>query len=362
VDVSQQTDFIIVGQGMAGSVLALQLMQAGKHIVLVGHDENYSSRVAAGLFNPVTGKNLSKTWMADAVFAQLFSFYQHAEKTLNSSFFHTRPIYRPFVSIEEQNEWMGKSSEPAWLPFIEKVVPQSMGFTGLHDSLGGLLLKQTGYVDTNTFLSAVKNYLEQRHLFVNDTFDYSRVHISKSGIEYKNIVAEKIIFCEGVEIHNNPFFKWLPIRPLKGETLTVAVDLPETVIVNRGVYAVPAKKSTYKIGATYETQDVSHTITEKAKTELQEKFTTLFSGPYSIIKQEWGMRPTSPDRRPIIGEHPEHKCVLTCNGLGTKGVSLAPFVGALVTGFLVNGIKPPVYATVDVNRYYSLYWEALHNT
>ncbi len=355
MNVSQQTDFIVVGQGLAGSVLALQLMQTGKYVTLIGHDENYSSRVAAGLFNPVTGKNLSKTWMADAVFAQLFSFYQHAEKIMHSSFFHPQPIYRPFISIEEQNEWMSKSAEPAWLPFIEKVVTKSMGFADLSDSLGGLLLKQTGYVDTGSFLLAAKRFFMERTQFINETFDYSRMHIRESGIEYKNIVAEKIIFCEGVNSSNNPFFSWVPVRPLKGETLTVKANLPVEVLVNRGVYAVPVEKNIFKIGATYEPNDISHTITEKAKTELLEKFVGLFSASHSILKQEWGIRPTSPDRRPIIGEHPVHKRVLVCNGLGTKGVSLAPFAGALLTNFLVNGIKAPVYATVDVNRYYSLY-------
>jgi glycine oxidase len=361
VDVSRQTDFIIVGQGLAGSVLALQLLQAGKHVTLIADDENYSSRVAAGLFNPVTGKNLSKTWMADAVFAQLFSFYQHAEIVTNSSFFHPQPIYRPFLSIEEQNEWMSKSAQPAWLPFIRKVVTQSMGFAGLNDSLGGLLLKQTGYVDTYSFLVAVKKFFTQRNQFITETFDYSRLHISESAIEYKNIVAEKLIFCEGVNIQSNPLFKWVPVRPLKGETLTVEAALPAHVLVNRGVYAVPVEKNVFKIGATYETQNLSHSITEKAKAELEEKFAALFSASYSILKQEWGLRPTSPDRRPIVGEHPEHKRVLICNGLGTKGVSLAPFTGALLTEFLLSGIKPPVYTSVDVNRYYSLYWKALHN-
>jgi glycine oxidase len=358
VDVSQQTDFIIVGQGMAGSVLALQLMQAGKHVVLVGHDENYSSRVAAGLFNPVTGKNLSKTWMADVVFAQLFSFYKYAEKITNANFFHTKPIYRPFLSIEEQNEWMSKSAEPVWLSFIEKVATQSIGFAGLNDSLGGLLLKQTGYVDTKAFLAAAKIFFTQRNQFLNDTFDYSQLHIRESGIEYKSILAEKVIFCEGFNVCNNPLFKWLPVRSLKGETLTIKASLPNEVIVNRGVYAVLIEKNDFKIGATYETQDLSHSITEKAKAALEEKFTSLFANPYDIVKQEWGMRPTTPDRRPLIGEHPKHRRVLICNGLGTKGVSLAPFVGSLLTHFLLTGNKTTTYAEVDVNRYYSLYWKS----
>lgn len=257
---------------------------------------------------------------------------------------------------------MGKSAEPAWSPFIEKVLTHSAGFEGVKDALGGLLLKQTGYVDTQSFLVAVKNFFSKTKQFINETFNYSELQIHESEVIYKKIVADKIIFCEGVASSNNPFFKWAPIRPLKGETITVEARLPSHFILNRGVYAVPAEKSTFKVGATYETQDLSPTVTEKAKEELQAKFEEFFSFSYHVTSQAWGLRPTSPDRRPLIGEHPEHKRVLICNGLGTKGVSLAPFVGSLLTEFLVTGNQSPTYASVNVNRYYSLYWKALQNT
>ncbi len=348
-----------MGQGLAGSVLALQLYQAGKKIAILGKEENHSSRIAAGLFNPVTGKNLSKTWMANEVFAQLHSFYSEAERLTKASFFHPFPIYRPFLSIEEQNEWMGKSASAEWLPFISKVLSSTTGWPGVNDALGGLLLKQTGFVDANTFLDAVKNFFEQQERYACETFDHSALQLFESEVVYKSWTASKIIFCEGTESLNNPLFNWIPIRPLKGETLTIKASLPENAIINRGVYAVPQTDSTYKIGATYEPRDLSPSNTEKGRVELEEKFTEIFLLPYTVVDQAWGFRPTSPDRRPIIGEHPEHKNVLTCNGLGTKGVSLAPFATSLLTEFLLTGKRSDIYAAVDVSRYYSLYWKAV---
>ncbi len=257
---------------------------------------------------------------------------------------------------------MGKSASPEWLPFIKKVFSSSTHWPGVKDSLGGLLLQQTGFVDTNTFLDVVKNFFQQQACYTCETFDHTALQVFENEVVYKSWTAAKIIFCEGTESLNNPLFNWIPIRPLKGETLTIEASLPEDAIINRGVYAVPQEDRTYKIGATYEAKDLSPIVTEKGRAELEEKFGEIFLLPYTVVGQAWGYRPTSPDRRPIIGEHPEQKNVFVFNGLGTKGVSLAPFAGHLLTEFLRSGIRSTTYATVDVNRYNSLYWKAVQKT
>lgn len=353
-------DYLIVGSGLAGSVLAFELDQRGKRVLLIGDRHNHSSAIAAGLFNPITGKVLSKTWKAEEIFSQLQRFYSHAERETAQQFFYPMPIYRPFLSVEEQNEWMGKSASPNWAIFIEKIYTKSAGLQGVKDAFGGLLLRQTGFLNTNAFMEAIRNYFSKRQQFLEHSLIYNRLSITTNSIIYDDYQSEKIIFCDGTHALQNPYFNWLPIRPLKGETLTVQTALPENVIINRGIYGVPVKKGVFKLGATYETQDLSPSITTKGLEELQEKFKEIVSLPYLLANQEWGYRPTTPDRRPIIGEHPEYNNVMVCNGLGTKGVSLAPFVTNLLAEFLVKGIRSATYDAVDVSRYYSLYWKAVH--
>jgi glycine oxidase len=353
-------DYLVVGSGLAGSVLAFELDQRGKRVLLIGNKYNHSSGVAAGLFNPVTGKVLSRTWQAEEVFSQLHHFYTKAEKETAQYFFHPTPIYRPFLSIEEQNEWMGKSASPDWAVFIEKIYTTNAGWKGVKDPFGGLLLKQTGFLNTIAFMEAIMNYFHQKHQFLEETILYEKLNITAHSILYNDFESANIIFCEGTHALQNPYFNWLPIRSLKGETLTVQTDLPENVIINRGIYGVPVEKGVFKLGATYETRDLSPNTTAKGLEELEEKFKELISLPYLALHQEWGYRPTTPDRRPIIGEHPEYKNVMVCNGLGTKGVSLAPFVAHLMAEFLVAGLRLPAYDAVDVSRYYSLYWKAVH--
>ncbi|NJM26203.1 MAG: FAD-binding protein [Bacteroidia bacterium] len=112
-------DYIIVGQGLAGSAVAVHSMLRGKRIMVVDqYANNTTSRVAAGLFNPVTGKVMSKTWMADILFPVLHHYYDRVESATGMRFFHKMPIYRPFKGADEQNEWMGNIADPAWQPYI----------------------------------------------------------------------------------------------------------------------------------------------------------------------------------------------------------------------------------------------------
>lgn len=353
-------DYIIVGGGLAGSVLAFELDHRKKKVLLIGNTYNHSSSVAAGLFNPITGKILSKTWQAEEIFKQLYHFYLLAEEKTNKHFFHPMPIYRPFLSIEEQNEWMGKSADPEWSVFIDKIHLKSAGWKGIKDDFGGLLLKQTGFLDTNAFMAAIRNHFAQKNQFLEATVDFNKLNITSDSVIYDQYRGEKIVFCEGTHVSQNPYFNWLPVRTLKGETLSVQTDLPENAIINRGIYGVPIESGVFKLGATYETRDLSPSITSKGLEELREKFMDIISLPYSVVNQDWGYRPTTPDRRPIIGEHPDYKNVIVENGLGTKGVSLAPFVAKHLGEFLVNGLRSHTYDAMDVSRYYSLYWKAVH--
>jgi glycine oxidase len=340
-------DYIVVGQGLAGSCVALQLLQRNKKILVIDHTHpNTATRVAAGLFNPVTGRNMTKTWMAEKLFTYLHQFYREAETTTGKKFFHSMPLYRPFVSIEEQNEWMGKSEDASLSTFIEHVHTTPVDTDQVHNNVGGLLLKQCGYLNTIVFSEAVRHYIAHAGVLLEENFSEEELLVETDSVTYRNYHAKKIIFCQGELVRSGKFFSWLPIQPLKGETLTIQTAEVVSKIYNRGVYVVPG---IWKVGATYQFKDTSPVITEAARQELESKLKELVSFPYSITDQSWGMRPTTPDRRPILGPHPDWNSLVIFNGLGTKGVSLAPYFSNVLTGWIENGT--PINKEVDIHRY-----------
>ncbi len=345
-------DFIIVGQGLAGSALAYRLINRGHRILVYDLPApNSTSRIAAGLFNPVTGKRMVKTWLADTLFPALHHFYSEVQDNTRANFFHPTTIYRPFLTIEEQNEWMGRSTESGFIPFIERIA-STPPWPMVKSPHGGLLLKQGGFLDTRSFIHAIQILIQAKGTLLQEAFDASRLDASGEEVRYNGFTAKKLIFCTG--IHLTGWFDWLPIRPLKGETLQIRSRFTDRVIINRGVYMVPlAEHGTWRVGSTYQFHDRSEVITESARVELESRIQELLSAPFEVISQEWGMRPTTPDHRPLLGRHPETGNVFIFNGLGTKGVSLAPYFSEVLVQVLENRIA--LDKEIDIDRYKSLY-------
>jgi glycine/D-amino acid oxidase-like deaminating enzyme len=356
--IKTKVDHIIVGQGLAGSCLAIQLLNRGKKILVFDKpDDNKASTVAAGLFNPITGKRMTKSWKAEELFPYLFQFYSYAEKLIGQRIFHSMPIYRPFISIEEQNEWMAHSSEVQIKDFIEKIFT-SPTFNQVNDSLGGILIRSSGYLDVNTFITGVRDLLKKENSFQSIFFDVSNLRINTERIEFETpeitVEASNIIFCDGLNAKKNPYFSWLPIRPLKGETLLVCIDQKPDALFNRGVYLVPTQKvNMYVVGATYQPNDVSESTSTGARRELEEKLSDLIKIPFKVDHQNWGIRPTTSDRRPILGTHPSHKNLIIFNGLGTKGVSLAPYFSFQLADWMEG--KAELLNEVNIERFKALY-------
>lgn len=322
-----EVDYLIVGQGLAGSSVAVQAVRRGMDVCVIDEPEkNFSSRIAAGLFNPVTGQNSVKTWMSSHLFPYLHTFYREAEELVRRRFFYPRSLYRPFGSIQEQNEWMGKSADEHYADFLQEIRTKPLEGNLVVDPFGGMMLSQGGFVNMDAFLGGIREWLIEKGQFLSEHFAESEVEILPDGIRYRNIKARYLVLCQGIAGRNTQRFKPLPLRALKGETLIVKTSWDKDVILNRGVYMVPVIGSDrFRVGATYVYNDDSVVVTEKGRAELCNKLAELLSLSFEVVGQEAGVRPTMVDRKPILGHDPDSDRVIIFNGLGTKGVSLAPY-------------------------------------
>ena len=344
-------DFLIVGHGLAGASLAYLLVKQGARVVVLDTpDANYSSRVAAGLYNPVTGRQMTKTWLADELFPYLEEFYRAAEQDFVASFLHHQAIYRPFFSIEEQNEWTAKEGDARFASVIERVSSTSIGNKEINDPYGGLWLKGGGYMDVPAFLEASLRFLGAAYR--KEYFDEAQLELSHEGIRYQNIHARKVVYCNGLAAQDSLFWKELPFHPLKGEILDLTLtDEAEwgKFILNRGVFIFNNADGQIRCGSTYNWQQVNLEPTSEGKTEILDKLGNIYKGQVELRQHRVGIRPSTRDRRPLIGIHPQYEQVAIFNGLGTKGVSLAPYFAVQMKELLISGKS--VDPRVDIARY-----------
>jgi glycine/D-amino acid oxidase-like deaminating enzyme len=349
-------DVVIVGQGIAGSVLALSLTRAGYNVCVIDQPSlSLSSKVAAGIWNPIVFKRLTKSWLADDLVPELIHFYSHWEKEFQTALIHHRHIIKPFSEEHEKSFWLKKANDTLTKnQFLDSVTYENLQIDNNYFVKSYSKVLQAGNLDVVNFLENTKTYLSNHHNYLSEVFDFYECHISSQEINYKSISAKTIIFCEGHLISKNPYFNWIPMKPAKGETLTIRSEnlKLEQDIFNKGFFIMPLGNNLYKVGATYEWNELNDLATEKGQLELIQKLESIIHSPYQIISHDAGVRPSVIDRRPVIGHHPHHQNVMVFNGLGTKAVMIAPYFAKK----LVNAIsyQAPIDLEVDPLRFKKL--------
>ena len=84
----QRVDFLVIGQGLAGTTFAHAVEKAGKSLLIVDKcSEKSSSFAAAGIINPISFKRLILSWRAELLVPFAKEFYKKIESKLAANFF-----------------------------------------------------------------------------------------------------------------------------------------------------------------------------------------------------------------------------------------------------------------------------------
>jgi glycine oxidase len=346
-----EKNYIIVGQGIAGTVLAHSLINRGRSVVIIDDPSlSKASKVAAGLYNPVVFKRLVKSWMADELIPFMDKFYTEAEQLLDSKFYYKKKIVKLFAEPGEKEFWLKKINEDVG-KYLSKEIDHNFLNSILNNPMGSSEVIEAGNLDTNAFLDSSREYFRSGGFLLEEVLDQDSVKISEDHVNYKDYRAKKIIFCEGFRSTVNPWFDWLPFKLTKGEIITIKLNdgnvIPDEKVINKGVFILPLGKGLYKVGSTYEWNELNEETTEKGKSELVDKLRKVLKVNFEIIKHEAGVRPTVSDRRPILGLHPNHPALVVFNGMGTKGVMLAPYFAEQLIDFLELGKELNKEVSID---------------
>lgn len=353
----KKVDYIIVGLGIAGVCFAETLLQKGKTFIVVEDRKNGATTTSGGVLNPTVLKRFTAAWNAPLFFEKALPFYNAISKRFGEQIITPIGIHRILNTIEEQNNWVVASDKPTLSSFICSEIQKNNNSSvkaplGLGSVMGGALLKPA------KIIKAYRTYLQQNKLLLSENFDYTLLEISKNSVVYKNHIASQVVFAEGANVANNPFFK-VSVSPEgskvfvgnKGEYVifkSAALRLKE--VLKGPVMIIPLGNDLYKVGASYGRDDFSEGITTKAKEEIIEKLKKMIVCDFEIVEQVSGIRPTVKDRKPLLGNFPENPRLYFLSGLGTRGLSMAPLLSEwLYTNIDDNKALP---AAVDLNRFH----------
>lgn len=346
-------DSIIVGYGLAGFNISWQMSQHQKDFLIIS-DPNFkgASINAAGICNPTVLKRYTMAWNGIDFLNYAIPCYKNIESELNNQFFYPLPIHRIFYKEIEQNDWIVATQRDGLTSFLKpKLIHKTK--TALKNKAGYGIVEKLGKLEINILLQRFKETRSPNE-FLNESFDSSSLIISKNCIEYKGILAKRIIFCEGFGLKQNPWFNYLPMVGSKGEYLIIkAPKLSKSQIIKGSVFISPMLEDLFWVGASFSRQDKTNTPTLEGKKWLVDKLNTLLNTPYEIVKHEATVRPTVIDRRPLLGAHPLYPNMFIFNGLGTRGVLMAPLLSKWLFESINEGKQIP--DKVATNRFESYF-------
>ena len=341
-------DYLIVGSGLSGVMLCEALRKRGKTFKVISNKSQQASIVASGLYNPVVLKRFNKAWDAEKHLPVAMSAYEELELFLGIKIDYKLPIYRLFSSIEEQNNWIIASDKIPLKPYLISNI-KSNNNQNIYAPYGYGEVKNTGRIDTKLLLESYSNLLNNEKLISHESFEYDKLKISNKLV-YKAIESENIIFSEGFGVRQNPFFNYLPIEGTKGELIIInAPKLNSEVIIKSSVFIIPIGKNNYLVGSTYAWDDFNNDPTINAKNKLLNKLDKLILCPYKVVYQRAGIRPTVIDRRPLVGQHKSHQNLYILNGLGSRGVLIAPTVANALINLIED--KLPLQKEINISRF-----------
>lgn len=340
----QQLDYVIVGQGIAGTTLAWLLGWRGLQGLIVDcGDHQSASKVAAGLMTPVTGQRLVPAWRLDECWSAAERFYRRVESETGSQFLTQPGQVRLFESQESQDNFQRRdwSSHPVEIRQTHEPVDQN----AFNVTFGSFELPTAGRLDVAEYISAsLTRFVEDHRFRAVDPESTGGIEIieGKARLPKLNVQAKRVIFCQGASGADNPWFSDVEFKSARGEILTLRIDgLSETRIVNQGVWLIPCGNGLFKAGSTYDFENLHAGSTESGRDEILNRLRSFLKLPVDVVSHESGVRPIVTERRPVIGVHREFPQLAILNGLGSKGSLLAPWVAGQLVDHLINGTSIP---------------------
>ena len=333
-------DYLIVGQGLAGSILAHRLKIAGASVMVLDNDHSASaSMVAAGILNPITGHRLNITEGFDLFYPSAEKYYAELEQLLGVKLWRTLEQLRLIKNQGQLDYFNKRQSEDDYKDLIGDLEDAPHFSNAV---FGVTRIAKTAVVNVATLLVALQKWLIKQESYESTKVDYAKFEFSSDGVAYGQYTASKLIFCEGFQAINNPWLQHLPFKLSKGEVLSIHPSEQPKELLNWGSWLLPSSKDrSCRLGSNYAWNDTSLEPDPIVKDQLLNGLTEATGLTAKLTKHEVGIRPTTKYRKPFIGAINQMEHALCFNGFGSKGCLLIPYYAELLLDHLIQDTPLP---------------------
>lgn len=323
-------DYIIVGQGLAGSILAHRLIARGSTVRVIDNRHHQSaSQVAAGIINPITGPRLSLTDKFSQYYPRAKQVYSELGAALNTALWQELEQHRLIQNPSQRDYYQQRLSDTEY----QGIVSQPLRSPFFENNYGVISVEKSTVINTQRLIAKSRTWLEQQQSYLAREVAYDQIEVTENGFAVGGEQSTNIIFCEGHQAINNPWLRKLPFKLSKGEILTIETDTPVTHLLNWGNWLAPFGDNA-KLGSNYQWDDLSLSPNRKIKQQLLTSLRKHTHYEGKVIHHEVGIRPTTRQRRPFIGPLSNLKGAYCFNGFGSKGCLLIPYHADLLCDHL----------------------------
>jgi glycine/D-amino acid oxidase-like deaminating enzyme len=353
-----QVDYLIVGQGICGTFLSYYLSKENKTFIVIDKNESITpSKVSAGIINPVTGRRMVKVWLAEQLLSFAHDAYNELGNFLGVTAITQKNLIDFFPNVHQRQVFLERIEEGE--KYLHSYPEQNQFNQFFNYDLGCGEIRGCFFAHLEILLPAWRQQLNENGQLLEENFEFGELVIKDDSVQYKDINAEKIIFCDGLSSFENPFFKPLPFAPNKGEVLIVEISgLPGQHIYKKGFVLAPLAESKkfvslpkglFWFGSNYHWNFPDANPTKEFYEQAERHLKAWLKLPFTILEHKAALRPATLERRPFAGLHPHQKNIGILNGMGTKGCSLAPFFAHQLTEHLLR--KKEIMPEADIKRF-----------
>jgi glycine oxidase ThiO len=337
-----RTDVIVIGGGIIGLSIALELQGRGCTVrVLTKDSAGAAAQAAAGMLAP-QAEELPIGAMLDLCLWSRSLYPEWTSKLSTVTGIDTgywpcgiaSPRYQP--PVPQQTDWQERSQ------LLRHTDSTQLGA----EVIGGYWFPADGQVDNRALYRTLQLATQFAGIEVLEgvTIEtFGNQPIQQLTTSQGTFQADRYILATGAWSEE---LLAIPVQPRKGQMLALQVPpnqpLPlQTVLFGEEVYIVPRQDGRIIIGATSENVGFQPGNSSADLDHLLAKALRLCPdlAAYPVVDRWWGFRPSTPDELPILGPSDRPNLILA-TGHYRNGILLAPATAQIIADYLCHQPTP----------------------